>query len=55
MTKQESIAYLRKKALLEQLALATDTNPEAAKELSDMEKTFEPEEKDLTTEDSNVS
>ena len=53
MNKLEAIAYLRKKALLERLAITTDTNPEAAEELSSMEKSSEKDEKDLTTEESN--
>lgn len=38
MTKQEAIAYLRKKQLLERLSITTDTNPQAAAELDEMEK-----------------
>jgi hypothetical protein len=53
MNKIEAIAYLRKKVLLEKLSIATDTNPEAAEELSSMEKSSEKDEKDLTTEESN--
>ena len=55
MTKQEAIAYLRKKVLLEKLSITTEVNTEAAAELSNMEKSSENEEKDLTTEDTNVS
>jgi hypothetical protein len=54
MNKLEAIAYLRKKQLLERLAVTTDTNPEAASELDSMEKTPESEEKNLTTEDTKV-
>ena len=43
MNKLEAIAYLRKKVLLERLSLTTDTNPEAAKELKEMEKSTEDE------------
>jgi len=55
MTKQEAIAYLRKKQLLERLSITTETNPEAAEELEDMEKTPEDDKKDLTTDKSSVS
>ena len=48
------MAYLRKKALLERLAATTDTNPEAAEELKEMEQSPEKEEKNLTTDPSNV-
>ena len=55
MNKSEAIAYLRKKVLLERLSLTTDTNPEAAKELKELEQSSESKEKDLTTEDTSVS
>ena len=55
MNKTEAIAYLRKKQLLERLSITTETNPEAAKELKEMEESPEKEEKNLTTEESNVS
>lgn len=54
MTKQEAIAYLRKKQLLEKLSITTDTNPEAAAELDSMEKYPDSDKKDLTTDPSNV-
>ena len=54
MNKIEAIAYLRKKQLLERLAVTTDTNAEAAEELSQMEKSSEKEEKDLTPDPSSV-
>ena len=44
MNKLEAIAYLRKKALLERLAITTDTNPEAGEEMDDMEKSPEEEQ-----------
>jgi hypothetical protein len=58
MNKLEAIAYLRKKALLERLAITTDTNPEAAEELGNMEKSPEEEQsrrgiKELTKEFDN--
>jgi len=43
MNKQEVFARLKKLQLLERLSLATETNPEAATELSDME--HSPEDK----------
>lgn len=53
MTKTEAMAYLRKKVLLDKLAdrEIPMTNPEAAEELDNMEKTSE---KDLTSEPSSV-
>ena len=54
MNKIEAIAYLRKKVLLEKLSISTDTNPEAAEELKEMEQSPEKEEKNLTTDPSNV-
>ena len=53
MTKAEAIAYLRKRVLLDKLAdrQIPMTNPEAAEELDNMEKTSE---KDLTTDPSSV-
>ena len=54
MTKSESIAYLRRKVLLEQLSLTTDTNPEAAEELKELEESPKNDKKNLTTEESNV-
>jgi hypothetical protein len=54
MTKQESIAYLRKLVLKDKLSLPTETNPEAAAELNCMEKSPEDEEKNLTTDPSSV-
>ena len=54
MNKTEAIAYLRKKQLLERLSITTDTNPEAAEELDNMEKTPEDEKKNLTTDPSSV-
>jgi hypothetical protein len=54
MNKREAIAYLRRKRLLERRALATETNPEAAEELAEMEKSPESKRKNLTTEGSNV-
>lgn len=58
MTKQEAIAYLRKKQLLERLAVTTDTNSEAAEELSNMERSPEEEQsrrgiKEMTKEFDN--
>ena len=54
MNKREAIAYLRRKRLLERRALATETNPEAAYELAEMEKSPKSERKNLTAEESNV-
>ena len=54
MTKPEAIAYLRKKVMLERLSVSTEPNPEAAKELKEMEQSSDNEEKNLTTEESNV-
>jgi hypothetical protein len=54
MNKLEAIAYLRKKVILERLSITTDTNPEAAEELKELEQSSESEEKDLTTDPSSV-
>jgi|FAXJ01.1.fsa_nt_gi hypothetical protein len=54
LNKREAIAYLRRKRLLERRALATETNPEAAYELAEMEKSPKSERKNLTAEESNV-
>jgi Mn-dependent DtxR family transcriptional regulator len=54
MNKREAIAYLRKRALLERLAVTIDPNPEAAEELAEMEKSHEKNKKNLTTDPSNV-
>lgn len=58
MTKPEAIAYLRKKVLLERLSITTDSNPEAAQELDNMEKSPEEEQarrgvKEMTKEFDN--
>ena len=58
MNKLEAIAYLRKKQLLERLAVTTDTNSEAAEELSNMERSPEEEQsrrgiKEMTKEFDN--
>ena len=54
MNKSEYGPYLRKLALREKLALTTEPNPEAARELDDMDKSSESEEKDLTTPEEKV-
>ena len=60
MTKSESIAYLRRKVLLERLSMTTGTNPEAAEELKKLEESPEEEQsrrgiKELTKEFDNPS
>jgi hypothetical protein len=54
MNKSKYADYLRMLKLREQLAVTTDPNPEAAKELKELEQSPEKEEKNLTTEESSV-
>ena len=54
MTKQEAIAYLRKRVQLDKLFAAVDPDPIADEELKEMEQSSEKEEKDLTTEENKV-
>jgi hypothetical protein len=53
MKKSQYADYLQMLKRREQHSITTDTNPEAAKELKEMEKSSEKDEKDLTSDPSN--